>query len=605
MKKSKFILFFVLCLSLSVLALFPFAPKSTCYAEASGSLPGANLFIRDAQIVASNDKSIFVYDNLDKAIKVIDKNMTEFEGYSLIHADNVTGIYSTNNNLILLSNTLKIYNSETLTQKTLVNSINFDAFSDYKGISAIENYNGDIYVVLVPKDVNTTNLLVLFINNSTFAIERKHEITFKPDFLSSISAGLETASIIRINSETSLQMIIQSKSSFYTFTFNPQTIEEIDTWTTLTLGEGYINSLTVTLNNEIFIAAQSKNNLSFFKFTIIDDGGGITRPAAIFASSQEIGTALDISSNGNEIIVLLDGDVFVAQSYTLSYESEVLNATQTNEYKNFDGYKNEISPLTELAYFTLTSDTVCYQLPYSKTGKQLTAGTDVALYCIPSINDEDFGLSYIFAVDGKTNYFGFVDSANLSPKTATEYKHKHVYVIDDTNLYAAPSLVAGSGSQNEIIAKISMDDRVEIVSTLCDSVFDGRSYMLVKVNGKLGFILRDRISGEYLNYNLVLTNAYTKAATKVYKNADINSDVIAEIGKNARCKVLHARRYDSDFVEVLVNDSEGNELRGYVLYSDLQTDSWSMLQIVGAVLVIVNLAFLAIILITRKRLNKD
>lgn len=600
MKKTKNFRTIIMCLLLATLSLgfFGNLPRMNANAE---SVDISTLFIRDAKVMTNNNNNAFIYDDLDKQIKMLDLSSEELNLTLTAPATEVLSMRATAANLfVLTSSSLNVLSATTLESVTLENLTAVTDFSIFSSISLFEKTQTEILIILTPKSSSDKKLTILNINLAENKITESFEVTFKDSFITQdLSDGFTSVNILGYETN-SIKILLQSGSHFYTFGFNTDTKAAIDTWTTLTFDEQSLYSMITNVDDTQVIVTVSATKISYFTYDpalspAISDVGGI-----------ELESIADISLYNSKLITKKNGS-FSASVYDLSKSDSMpleIISTLSKSYTNVV-FESAVLPATEIQFFSLTSEAMSYLSPYSPDGTLIPSGTHVALLSIPTVNGNDFGYSYCLVVSGENNIFGYIKSDALSPLLESENPYNDVFVIDGTNLYTLPSNVTGEENGNPIISKLSMNDKVKVLSTACDANMGGRQYVQVEVNGKTGYILRDRIYGTYKNYNLIVTNAYTKTGVDVYAEADTTSEIIDSLHAGARIKVLSTRRIDSNFMQVTYNDDNGNVVTGYVLSSAIETDSWSMLQILGMVLVIINLLFLLVILAVRKRVNKD
>jgi len=99
------------------------------------------------------------------------------------------------------------------------------------------------------------------------------------------------------------------------------------------------------------------------------------------------------------------------------------------------------------------------------------------------------------------------------------------------------------------------------------------------------------------------TNATIKNdGTTVYLSPSVDSTVLSfklDAGKNVR--INGKRNTKTGFTSITFNDEYGNEYSGYIETDYIKSDSWSTLQIVGCVLIAINIGLLILILIYRNK----
>lgn len=583
---------FVFALSLGLFGL----PKNINYATAE-SADISNLFIRDSSFIVTSDNNLFIFDKVDSKIKKqsLSSPSTEYQTKKLDYVPLAIEADATNL-FVVEENALHVYNHSTFEEISLQNLTDLTDFSFVFNISLFSVSLNEVMLVLIPKSNASKQLVLLKVNFEDKQITNKYTITFADNFESSnLANGIDYASILSIQSST-ISLFIACGEHFYNFSFDMSTEEEVSSLQSITLSASSV--ITTIIDDNFIIIGTTPNSVDFYSY--VAGSASTTLLGSIDAQNVQ-----NLDAHGSTLLLNKNGDSFSAESYSLELtDTPSILTTRINEYKN-EEFENNVRHKTSFRCYSLLSDANIYTSPYSNQYISLSEGTHVTLLGIPTTSGIEFGYSYVLVTQGTQNIFGFIDSTLLEALSNTSFDYNYAYVIDGTNLYNLPSNVTSEEDGNLVQAKISMNDKVRIISTMQDASLGGRQYLLVEACGKIGFILRDRVSGKALNYNLVLTNAYLKDNVNVYKSADVESEIIDKLSAGDRVRVISTRRIDSQFLEVKYNDIDGNEVRGFIQSSAIQTDSWSMLQIVGMVLVLVNLVFLVVILAVRKKINKD
>ncbi len=601
MTKAKKFTTYLICFILIILSMGFFGSQNVLSSASAESVEISTLFVRDSSIICNNESYIFVYDDLDGKIKQLDMSEDTVAVNESIAVNSPIDIAASASNLFVLTNDeVKVYNAATLEPVSVENLTETTSFESVESVSLFEKSATEILLLLIPKAEETTLLTLLSINLENSKIESALNISFGQSFLESLSGGINAAYILSEDSGNA-QILLQSSSNYYTFSYNISSPHTIDTWTTLSLDSAANNLYVSAIDSETVILTISDTSINYYTYNTSDS------PALTSLGTSQITNTSVASAYKNKLVLKLNEAEFKANICTLNKTNTEPFVIELELQKTISNklFTNEDYDVGAIKYYKLTSEQVCYLSPYSSQGTTLPEGTHVALLSIPTADGADFGYSYCLAVYSGANIFGYIKSSELSSLQATNYPHNYVYVIEGTSLFTLPTNVTGEAEGNSILATISKNDKVRILSPLCDAEMGGRKFLLVEVNGKTGFILEDRVYGKYINYNLVVTNAYLKTGVNVYKDADGNSEVIGKLASGDRLRVIQTRRIDSEYLQVKYNDLDGNEITGYVLASAVETDSWSMLQILGMVLVVINLIFLVIILAVRKKINKD
>lgn len=602
MTKAKNICTYILAIIILALSFGFFGvPKIGSRTFAAEIADVSSLFIRDYSIIATNKEKLFIYDSLDQKIKVQNFTSQENSTFDSVAATSVTGMAATANHLFVLNNeSITIYDSETLDIVTLEDLSAATSYADFSKLTLFELSANEVLVLLTCNKEDNISLKILSVSFENNTIELFSDVKFGETFITqNLASGITTASLLTCDG-TSASILLESGGHFYTFSSEKASSADVATFTTLSIGTDAINSALTQVNSKQIIIKVTESAIFYHEY--ID---GETTPALI--GQSEFSDIDKISVYGDTLIVFRAGGDYNCESYNLSLSAEppiTITATLEHEFKNPD-VDITLRDKADFAYLSVTEQTMCYQSPYTMNGTMLEEGTNVVLLSIPTADGKEFGYMYCLVVSEDTNILGYIESSKLETLESTTFDYTYAFVIEGTNMYSLPSNITGDQTGNSIEMKISMNDKVKILSTLNDANISGRKYLLVQVNNRVGFILRDRVSGKFVNFNLVLTNAYLVADVSVYKAADTNSEVIDTLSSGSRIRVTSTRRIDSNFMEVKYNNTDGEEVTGYIQTSAIVTDSWSMLQILGMVLVVINGIFLLIIIAARKKVNKD
>jgi len=125
----------------------------------------------------------------------------------------------------------------------------------------------------------------------------------------------------------------------------------------------------------------------------------------------------------------------------------------------------------------------------------------------------------------------------------------------------------------------------------------------LKINDEIGYIESSDID-RFPEITLIQTNAEILRGTPVY--AEVTDEIPTwNLIKGKRVRIIENRFGTEKWTKIAFNDDDGVTCVGYVLADNIQADSWSTLQIIGFILVLVTLVLLVIILIVRNRINHE
>ena len=159
---------------------------------------------------------------------------------------------------------------------------------------------------------------------------------------------------------------------------------------------------------------------------------------------------------------------------------------------------------------------------------------------------------------------------------------------------------------NNEIKTIKDSSRLEVLSPICNYSALNTSYLLVKVNGnEIGFIDLSRVLlSTSINEKIIPNATVLKDNSEIFTSTENDKEIICHLNSGERVKVIGKRDTKTNYTKVSFNDSEGNEYTGYIYTHNIKPDSWSMLQIVGMLLVSLNTILLIVIICIKNKLTR-
>lgn len=279
----------------------------------------------------------------------------------------------------------------------------------------------------------------------------------------------------------------------------------------------------------------------------------------------------------------------------------------------------------DFEYKKVTSVTEIYANPWGLS-TNIYLGVNVNVVKIgygQLLNDTEIsGFDYCMYTNSNGNHFGYIESKYLEKlekksiesagfkATSDENGARHFYASlwPNASLYSLPTTIQ-SGKINssnltaERIMQIEDNSFVDVLDVLCDYSAGDVKMFKVKVNGdKVGFIEARCVRTPADIVNFVITNATIKNdGTKVYLNANSNSATLPfTLNSGKTVRINGKRDTKTGFTSITFNDEYGNEYSGYIETDYIKADSWSTLQIVGCILIAINIGLLILILIFKK-----
>ena len=291
-----------------------------------------------------------------------------------------------------------------------------------------------------------------------------------------------------------------------------------------------------------------------------------------------------------------------------SSETEIDNPSYKIDYYNTDEFiykktENRL-PLFEDPWGANSTNFINANSNIIIIGKAKLVGSEI------EINDYD----YCLYTNNDRNYYGFVknelllDKAEISPEKAG-YKPR-VSIWPRTTLYSLPTTITGgkiggdsSPLTPEKICVIEDNSEIKVIDVLKNYVANNIQMIKVRVNGtQEGYIDAKCIREPSDVKNFVITNATIKNDdTTVYLSASSEASTLSfKLNKGKNVRINGKRDTKTGFTSITFNDEYGNEFSGYIETDYIKSDSWSTLQIVGCVLIAINIGLLVLILLYKK-----
>ena len=212
------------------------------------------------------------------------------------------------------------------------------------------------------------------------------------------------------------------------------------------------------------------------------------------------------------------------------------------------------------------------------------------------------------------NYLGYVKLENITAKdkiNVNDYEYQTCNVIAKSALYSLPTKVLGDSITDTLTSKILMNipahTKVEIVDILCDYNSNGSTFIKVKVGETVGYIETNQIQNRNDVTVFGINNATIKLDnTKIYSEENEESEVLMILDEGARIRIIKARNKQTGFCKIEYTDEYGYTTIGYVNADFIKNDTWSVMQIVGGILIAINLGILILIInFLAKRVHKN
>ena len=609
MKNTKKLTILVLTLVFSIMALALslranlFCPKT--YAEGESVINKSELLFRPT-FTSKTDSNLIVFDEYDGAIKVFDstyKNKCEIE------LNNCISLMAENGLIFTLTSdpAIKVFsaNDGSLVASILNENKEDNELIGAKRLTLYKASDSKIYC-LVQKykdNINTFELysLVYQDNNWQFSESRLSLDSSRIAIPGEVNAIL----ITEASDAEYKNIVVCYDNNLSYFVIRPEAV----TSTSYELSNLYTSATTTKIDNLVQI---SKNENAYF---------GVVSNKKITLLSRSITPILSVSS------VVLSNEATEADLdsnfsgfsdetyYSVPSQSKVIKLTfNGSTFDKENVISNGSIDLTDLAakdfnYFVTTSETKILTTPFGNESEYVMP--EGAHFCqtktikVNSLTLE--GFVYGVFVTATTNYYGYVDSSNLTNLANSTYNLTNVYAYANTQMFKLPSRITDNTS-NSILQTFSTLTKLTVVSSKCNNNFNSsvNSFCLVKTeNNEYGFVLTARIQAMAKSQAVVENNATVNKETNVYLDDDLDSMVIDVLNNKTRVHVIGKTNKTTNLIKVeYVNDS-GDLITGYILSTNINTDGWSVLQIVGLILISFNVVFLLVLFFVKKRINHD
>jgi hypothetical protein len=579
--------------------------------------------------VTFNDKLYFI-DNFDKLLKVYDLNENKFltSVLSLQDYDNIVDATFNNGNLFILgekdsSSVVLIVDLENMTSKTITDEKLNASYSKISSTIVGSESEKNYAISLTPEEITADiTPLVLLVSCETHELSQICNINFDASEFADIKSNLFKFFVLNsTSSENKVNIVFfyESRVAYSQLTLDSLKNNEIITAVTLIsstqlenssadVSERNINMMTIEENSYFLITylkTQDENVSSYSKLYKYNFDDGTT---------TGLSYVYDLESANNDYILTSENQViYPTESQTIKIvkisidesqrfmrvTSSVSNPSITVSYYGEDDFK----------YLKTTQSTPLYASPWDLT-PILVVENEQDLICIGYgyIGDENSVIQdfkyCLYTFEG-VNYKGYANAQNLAEKetiSLEDYDYKIFKVVPNTNLYSLPTKVVGDKITNQLTSEIKLqikdNSRVEVIDVICAYTTQKSTMLKVKVNdSEIGYIERSSIINPSEKVDFVITNSSIKNDnTKVYLESNSESSVIYTLNEGYRIRINGTRNTKSGFTSITFNDEYGNEWTGYIATDIIAADSWSTLQIVGSILIAINIGLLILII---------
>ncbi len=549
-----------------------------------------------------NGDEILIYDDYDKMIKILNNELVfKQEIFSFeTELSDVTDILTSDSFILLYDGNTKAFKAYNTTYNQLIfDTTDLTALTSAKQVNLV-SINSNNYLLLSPEqNVNTFQLAKLSIDENNLVIESV--INFSVNELYQQIANYDCIYLTQLNDNLLVMLI--SGTNVLSFEVSLDTDNQIINTTTTVPGIEATETVKyvkqIVLSGQELVAVATDIDISFYKLN--------TSPSLEFVKldgdSIELNsqTVTDIATK-NDKLILTFNEMQTAALYTIT--GTIDDYTISSILKSNPVVTVDYIDDSDFEYYKIDQATWLFDSPYSRAQiVEIPANKHVAIIATASSEGEQIvGWYYVLFSDNNSNHYGFIASS-VASKLENDENYNNISVLDYTILHKYPSVLTDDKNNNLLV--LNADSAIQVLDDLDGYTSLGSTYLHVKVNNVSGFIDIARVKENQSFITKIITDAVvTKDASEIFTEESSDSEIITYLNKGARVKIIGKRDTLTNLTHVVFNVENGEEIEGYIYTYNLKTDSWSMLQILGMLFVIINIILLMIIVIIKNKLAK-
>ena len=588
--------------SLCLLTFTSISVTKFVHAEEDSTAYERTVFVVQGEEVANTTNGVFIYDSSDNCLKLLNNNASLSTSFDV---GDCLDLCSVQDKIYMLTTT-NIVVFDTSTMQT--NTITVNGLQSYHTKISVALINNSAVLCVYPLDT-ADGQTVLYGTDSGSGYQF-YTIEFSQNEFNQ-TTNISLLDFITYNNEIYLLKAYgKSLTSFPVTSLGNSLV--LSTATTLVLQDGNEDDEIVALKN-LYTQDSSNIVISYQNKTDIYDfaGESITFKTSVTHRYQEdLFNCVDMSVNGSSVALLGNNCYYIAQlEDNFEIVSKMGNAVCNITYRTADKFD----------YYTLSAPSTLILTLGTNQTVSLPQDSHVVEIADVKLSDDSALLGYRYVMYTQfentnnqvvgTNLFGYVISYNnclvKNEQISTNYTVK---VFENTKLYSLPSIITDTQTnQNILIKNISANVPVKILCYITDFSHTYNqtitSYALVSVNGDLGFINTKAIVSTDMRVILAIPNAELISSANVYENTSTSSSILHNLQSGKRVKIIE-RRDSNGFLKIAYNDTDGNYFEGYIKAHNVKSDGYTTLQIIGTVLVLLNVVFLIILLITKRKITR-
>ncbi len=642
---KKFIRNFVFCLlilSISVTGLlfginFSNISRSNAIEQLALETPtdgDVSIFIRKPTHSVYFNNKLFFIDDADKLLKSYNTSSSAFDSeYIDLSSFKIKGTSFIGNNWYLvvegeenLNNIIKI----DLAEFVIDDDFDLEIESKYSSIFAQQINYEEINYTLLTFSAEHENSKVVLINEEAGEIETPFEIKLGDSHNDIKDSLLKTISYQDSNEKLHIIFIYDKDIAYFSITSidalrdlaNVGTVVNTMQHTSIPDVQQLIikNCDIAKIGSEDYIAisfctGSNEQHIKFYSFNFDDYSNTIN-----YVTSSPCENSEWINFNEN-YFSCVNGEKQKLYLNKLSFDG----SNYSNDINEIDNPQYEIEYFSEenFVYKKANTSAELFSDPWgSNSNIFVSSGANVIqigkaklVGSGSEIKDYDYCLFTYQASNGEgVNRCGFIENTKLDNKpeiTPKEAGYKaRVSIWPRTVLYSLPTTVISGKIGGETssltaqrIMEIEDNSEIEVLSVLSNYVANNVQMIKVRVNqNQVGYIDAKCIRKPSEVVNFVITNATIQNdETVVYLSASLDATTLSfKLNKGKTVRINGNRDTKTGFTSITFNDEYGNEFSGYIETDYIKADSWSTLQIIGCILIAINIGLLVLILIYRK-----
>lgn len=605
--------------------------------ETQSSLLSHSNFIYSPTYSIFYHQSIYFFDEYDNLLKIYKNNKLDDSSLDVSTLGNIIDVTYYGEYIFVLSKTSSDLEEKLclsiidITEFEITKTITLDSLNTgYSGISICE-YENDWLISLSPANTEESSIApaILTLNQTSNEITNTCLLQIESNILKDLfdvcvikSAGTNENDVYmvltfgkniyffgttktKIKSESNISIDTSKNSLYETLESSSSNISLADV-NTITVNGKLLFLITYTeLVNSENNTYGTYSKLYSYKVDAIDEQKNFESVLKIPTQSENY----IMTSNSYVLYPVQNAQTIIYTEIFYNDSEEIYSDNTFAGIKNptLDiQYKNESS----FEYVYANKQTLLLSNPWSYYGNDnyiienardlIVIGNAKILGQNSTIEDYKYCLLTI----ANKNLKGYVKTEDLTAKSNFTYNFEYCQVQPNTKLYSLPTTVVGSGIDKitdtlnaTIISNIPENSTIKIIDSIYKYMANEKIMVKVEVNGnQIGYVEYDKIIKPG-SLDFVITNASIKSDdTEIYLSADSSSAIIWTLNKGYRIRINGSRNTETGYTSITFNDEYGNEKTGYVLTDKISSDSWTTMQIIGCVLIAINIGLLILIL---------